>query len=130
MKNNVTITEHGTEWISTLSVPDDYISTTTHDLISKPAFIVSTTDDETTNNLYTKEQMFEMFRLGYRAKRLGAYSILRKLEVGEKAYFPYEAWNSARTAASQLERNFGTEFQVRKTGRHGDRSQIEVTRKA
>jgi hypothetical protein len=74
--------------------------------------------------------MFEMFRLGFKAKRKGAYSILRKLNVGEKTYLPFEAWKSARAAASQLEKNFGAKFQVNKTGRRGGQGQIEILRKA
>lgn len=128
MKKNTTTTEAGQSWVSTASMPDEFVYTNAEQVLSQPTFVVSSTDSSQLWHLYTKEQMFEMFRLGYKARRIGAYGILRKLNVGEKTYLPYEAWNSARTAANQLKKEFGSQFRVKKIGLYGGNGQIEVIR--
>lgn len=128
MKKRTTSTELNSEWVSTASMPDEFVYTNAEQVLNQPAFIVSSTDDSWTGQLYTKEQMFEMFRLGFKAKKVGAYRILRKLDVGEKIYLPFEAWNSTRTAANQLKKEFGSQFHVKKIGRYGEEGKIEITR--
>jgi len=130
MKKNTTNTNPTSEWVSTASMPDEFVYTNAEQVLSQPAFIVSSTSESCTSHLYTKEQMYEMFRLGYMAKWRGPYRVLGKMAVGETTYLPYEAWDSARSAATRLKKNHGKEFQVKKLGKFGSEGRIEIVRKS
>ncbi|MBQ3949657.1 MAG: hypothetical protein II661_04205 [Bacteroidales bacterium] len=128
MKDNVSVSAGSTEWVSTSTLEEQYIRKNSENILNEPGLSIFREDGK--EDYYTKEQMLEMFLCGFRARRLGAHSILRRMSVGEKTFLPYEAWNTARTAANQIEKNFGARFKVRKIGKHGERGVIEVHRTA
>lgn len=126
------------EWYSSASASDDQAKMCCSTIIGHP--------DEYYNEkkLYTEEQLIEAFRLGIATitdteiwkkfvsveKYWGktAYNIMRKMNVGDVKFFPYDRWNAARSAASYLKANFGCIFRVNKRGLTGEEGDIQVKR--
>lgn len=89
------------------------------------------------NGKYTKEQMKQMFHLGYEYKVKGVhidiektkpYSALKSMSVGDIILLPSKCWNATRTAASQLKKYFGCKFNIKKVTLKGEAGDIEVIR--
>lgn len=144
-----TPTENYEEWVNKKICNDMFIQTFSEDILNKPKFIISPTDSDLDKmELYTTEQMLEMFRAGFlavtrtdfgrealRKARYGRvpdnpYRILRKLNVNDTTTFPYNSWGAVRTAASKLKSEFGATYRVNKLARVGQVGDIEVTRLA
>ena len=137
------------EWISTRLTDDNFVINYSVDILSNPRFIVSPTEQGMAiENLYTTQQMCDMFRLGfyamsntYAGKQMlktqaektkkvenAPYKLIRNLSVGEHILFPYNKWSAARSAASRLHSQYGSVFKVTKLAHCKMPGQIEVIR--
>ena len=132
-------------WVVTCTFSDEEIKEFGQVLLESPAMTVNLFSEEKGQNLYSEEQMLEMFREGclavlrqrYKSKTNKRNSkpprpfpILRDMKVGESVTVPFEKWQAARTAASKLKRDFGCVFIVRKIARNKEVGEIEILRKS
>ncbi len=132
------------EWISTYTYTDEEICSFADDELSYPFYEAGpNTPEAEIQELYTKRQMLEMFRIGskitaeriYYRKKPGKrnsvhprpYPLMRFMKKGDSILLPFEKWQAARTAACKLRKQFGSVFAVRKMI-IGEPSDIEVTR--
>ena len=109
-------------WVSSKSLSDAQIKEYCKEIISSPTVVGGTP-------MYTKKQMISMFKRGFE-KGIFVYpfSAMRQMDVYDRLVFPYEKWNSVRTAASKLKKQFGCTFRVRKDGPHNEKGDIVVVR--
>lgn len=115
----------------------DFVSTSTAGALTKGENKIDIIDSpykiENGTCLYTREQVEQMFKnncnCSNRRKRRpdNVYCRIRKMNVGESLVFPYEDWNAARSAASQL-RLFGGKYRVTKGEPIGEPADITVKR--
>lgn len=127
-----------TSWVISSSLNLEHIEQYGRDILSNPSVTLSIGDKP--QELYTKEQLLEMFQIGCmvmsKKEMKNAITItdnvpfyvLKNMEVGDFVFFPYESWNAARSAASLLKKTFGTRFRVNKTGALGKHGNIKVVR--
>ena len=126
MKRTTTTTEYHEEWVTTKSINDECANGFGKDLLDSPAFCADMSDGESVQ-LYTREQMLEMFRFGYSLFQK-PYTFLHKMGVKDTALFPVEKWASVRSAASILKRQFGCVYRVERLVMSDNKSSIKVTR--
>ena len=127
-------------WNTNQTLTDNDISRISSHIISTPA-VVQNQGSEI--KLFTTEQMYEMFRLGfYIRQKVGiakrsvkihttprgqsTFARIRKLEVGQKLVLPISEYGAARSAASTFNKTYGTSFRVNKLSEED----ILVTRNA
>lgn len=140
---NKTTTFNVEQWISSVSIEnlsaDDYCSS----VLTAPYLTVQSKQEET--ELYSKEQMLEMFRLGaeaatktileerakFRLQNIGLkpYTQINRLRVGDSIYLSFNEWGAARSAASQLKKMYGKVFSIRKNAAYNEQGDIMVFRK-
>lgn len=144
MEHTTTVTEESKDWVITQSMSDDSIRQYIKDLCNDPYMTIKNPDGNSRKKLYSVEQLCDAFRLGIRAMSdtetgrrimrerykhsIKSYSVLREMNVGDKHIFPYELWNTVRTAASTLKKQYGSVFKVIKLGRTNEIGDIEVKR--
>ena len=119
------------DWVATKSLDNECITEFGKELLDSPVFCISTTFGASTQ-LYTKEQMLEMFRYGYSLFQK-PYTFMHKMGVKDTVLFPIENWASVRSAASILKRQFGAVYKVEKvilSKASKSSSVIKVTRKS
>ena len=123
------------DWITSLSLSEEEIVELTTNILSNPSLISKTSigDD---NHFYSYSQMIEMFVCGMSAKpdkkikkmnTSSAYGKMRTLDKGDTIVLPYDKWNSARTAASKLKKDYGVRYTVTLRARKKEK-EILVTR--
>jgi len=138
------------EWLSTRLTDNDFIINYCANILAVPRFIVNPSEQgmASMEQLYTTQQMCDMFRLGFyamsntfvgkqmlktraeKAKKVenAPYKLIRNLSVGDHILFPYDKWSAARSAASRLHSQYGSVFKVTKLAHCKMPGQIEVIR--
>jgi len=123
------------DWITDMSLTEEEIADIAKNILSNPS-IISKSSIGDDNHFYSYAQMLEMFACGLQAKpekkikkvnTASAYGKMRVLNKGNTITFPYEKWNSARSAASKLKEAYGVIFTVTLRNK-GEEKEILVTR--
>ena len=144
MPNKDEIKKNFSDWVASTIMSDQFVSSFSNDILEKPKYTITEGDNVT--NYYSREQMIDMFRAGFLSMTRDSFEkevfknnqhasismakAMKMMNIGDKITFPYRKWNAVRSTASELKKQFGVRYLVRKVSSFKTIGDIEVTRTA